>query len=86
MAIVLLQLTATGPGQLLARSIIKRAQQLAGKEVEVETYKVPGHDGVEGKKQADTVAKETARSTGIRRGTEWFTFLVYFNRTITERK
>lgn len=75
-----------GPGQWLARSIIKRAQQLAKLRTTVEVHSVPGHIGIEEKERADEVAKEVAEKADTQTCPERFASLIHISRKVTKRK
>lgn len=75
-----------GPGQWLARWIIRRAQQQAERGTEVKVHWVLGHMGIEGNEEANKAAKKEAEKTGTRRCPEQIVSLAHIGRTIRERK
>lgn len=64
-AIALLQHTALGSGQCLARHIITLVEQLKEPGVKVEVHWKPGPGGVEGNERANGAAKVVAKARGI---------------------
>lgn len=69
----------------MARHIIKRAQQLKVRRMEVDIHWVSGHMGVEGNEKGNEVAKEATEKAGIRTCPEMFISLAHVGLTISER-
>lgn len=81
-----MQHTSSGRGQLLARRIVNRTQQLMERQTAVEIDWVSGHMGVKENQRVDMVAKEAAERTVTRECPERFASLSHVSRTVMERK